>query len=467
MDRREEARSAWESAVERMEDAASQLAALSDDAEPDLVEVLEERFRESEADAEKCKHNLDRLERIARARQATMTAEPTDEHEDDVQPERRRAPAPTPRVSVGKEPLTYDRRNRNGSYYFRDLMHASLQHDMGAIGRLQRHGREMLVEKRALSSTDGVGGDFVPPLWMMEEWTNVIRMGRPFANSVNNAGAPPPNTDTISIPRLLTGTATSAQADGGAVQNTDATTGQLAVPVKTIAGMQDLARQLIDRSQPGMDEILFQDLVADYNLRLDLQALSGSGSGANAKGILTDANTLAVTYTQATPAVGGAGGFYAKVADAVQQIVTNRGLPPDTICMHPRRWGWITASSDTTNRPLVPVGMSTDDPTVGVAGGINQLGNVGFQIQGLSVVVDANLPTNLGAGTNQDPVIVYRAQDEYLWEDGAPKTRVFEQTNSTNLQVRLQIWNYFAFTSERYSKAAAVINGTGTIAPTF
>jgi HK97 family phage major capsid protein len=181
-----------------------------------------------------------------------------------------------------------------------------------------------MVEKRVDLSTLGQGGDFEPPIWLMNEWTNVIRMGRPFANSLNNQGAPPAGA-SINIPRLVTGTAVSAQADLGAVQQTDATTGQFTVPIKTLAGQEKLAQQLIDRSQPGIDQIIFQDLVQDYNLRLDLQVLSGSGSGANAKGVLSDTNRITETYTQATPAVGGAGGFYAKVADAVQQIITQRG----------------------------------------------------------------------------------------------------------------------------------------------
>jgi hypothetical protein len=51
-----------------------------------------------------------------------------------------------------------------------------------------------------------------------------------------------------------------------------------------------VSQQLLDRSQPGIDQILFADLRADYNLRLDLQTLVGSGSGANAKGVLSDSS---------------------------------------------------------------------------------------------------------------------------------------------------------------------------------
>jgi HK97 family phage major capsid protein len=110
----------------------------------------------------------------------------------------------------------------------------------------------------------------------------------------------PDNTDTIIWPKVTSGTATSAQADLGAVQETDPTTAQVSVGVKTVAGQVDVSQQLLDRSQPGIDQILFADLRADYNLRIDLQCLVGSGSGANAKGVLSDTNRTQVTYTDAS-----------------------------------------------------------------------------------------------------------------------------------------------------------------------
>jgi HK97 family phage major capsid protein len=320
-----------------------------------------------------------------------------------------------------------------------------------------------MVERRDLSSTDTAGGDFVSPLYMVNDWINVIRMGRPFANAANSVPLPD-NTDTIIWPKVTSGTATSAQADLGAVQETDAVTTTVSVAVKTVAGQQDVSQQLLDRSQPGIDQILFADLRADYNVRLDLQALVGSGSGANAKGVQNDAARIQVTYTDASPTVAE---FYSKVADATQQVLTNRGLPPDTIVFHPRRWGWIMAASDTTGRPLLtPQGGATQTQP-GTSNGPTDLGQPGFNFAGLNVVVDANITTNNGAGTNEDFVIVMRSADVMLAERANPTTRAHDQVLDANLAVRLQLFNYFAFTTERYSKAVATISGTGLVAPTF
>jgi HK97 family phage major capsid protein len=489
MDRRDEERAAWQSAVDQMEDLIIQIDRLTvdgDDADLAVIETLEGRFAEAEAEATRHRANLDRLERIHEARSNYVGDSSEDDdnaggdegNADDNRvgvtrsarpaggPSRQArsgGPRQTPRMGVLREHLTYER--DGGPSFFRDLMMVKANGDFAANDRLHRHMREMLVEERVfLSSTDGTGGDFVPPLWMMDEWTNVIRMGRQFANAVTQRPLPA-NTDTISIPRLLTGSAVAAQADLGAVLETDPTTGSFSVGVKTVAGQVTMARQLLDRAQPGMDAIVFADLTADYNLRIDLQALTGSGAGANAKGLLSDSNRLQLTYTTGSPTVAG---LYSKIADATQQIVTNRGLPPDLIVMHPRRWAWATAAADSTGRPLVvPAGNTQSDVgQPGVATAITQLGPIGT-FYGLPVIIDANLPTNLGAGTNEDTIIVMRTGDTWLMEDQPVKTRVDESIGSANLNVVLQLWNYFAFTTERYSKSIATIGGTGLVAPTF
>ena len=86
------------------------------------------------------------------------------------------------------------------------------------------------------------------------------------------------------------------------------------------------------------------------------------------------------------------------------------------------------------------------------------------------MIVDANIPTNLGAGTNEDTVLVYRAEDVWLLEDSPIKTRLDESSpagTTNSLAVRLLVFNYFAYSSERYSKASAQITGTKLVPPTF
>jgi hypothetical protein len=180
------------------------------------------------------------------------------------------------------------------------------------------------------------------------------------------------------------------------------------------------------------------------------------------KGILTASGTNAVTYTASSPT---AAGLYSKVADAVQQIHSKRFLPATHIFMTPRRWAFLLASSDSTGRPLVVPNANGPMNAQGVFGDIAAEAFVGT-LAGVPVFLDANIGVAYGAGTNEDRIIVARAADAVLFE-GTPKAEVLPQTYGQNLQVLVRMYNYAAFTAERYAQSFSVIGGTGLSTPTF
>jgi HK97 family phage major capsid protein len=370
----------------------------------------------------------------------------------------------TPAARVTSEPETYRRGGQ--SSYFRDLVAVSLQRPGAreAGERLERNAREVSsqMQERALSTTDGAGGDFVPPLWMVNDYVELARTARPTADRVRNQPLPT-GTDSVNVPKLSTGTAVAEQAtQNTAVQNTDATTASVTANVSTLAGQQVIPVQLIEQSPLNMDDILLADLAADYAAKVDLFVLNNNATGK--KGLLQEAGTNAVTYTSGTPTVAA---FYSQLANAIQQVTTGRFMPPDTIVMHPRRWAWLLASVDASNRPLIlPAANGGSLNAMGAMSGVAGANGVVGNLAGLDVIVDPQVPTNLGAGTNQDPVIVFRASDSILWE-GAPHAEAFRETKADQLSVLLRFYRYAAFTTARYAKSVSVINGTGLVAPTF
>lgn len=365
-------------------------------------------------------------------------------------------------AAVGSEPGVYRKDGQHS--YFRDLALVGLGRGdtRGASERLARNNHEVQVETRALSTTDGAGGDFVPPLWMINDYVELARTARPTADRVRNEVLPT-GTDQVNIPKIVTGTAVAEQAtQNTAVQNTDATTGTVAANVATLAGQQVIPVQLIEQSPINMDSILLQDLAYDYAAKVDLFVLNNNAT--NKKGLLQEIGTNAATYTSASPTVAG---FYSQVANAVQLVTTNRFMPPDTIVMHPRRWAWLLAAADSNGRPLIlPAANGNGFNALGAMNGVAGANGVVGNLAGLDVIVDPQVPTNLGAGTNQDPVIVMRASDSILWE-GAPHAEAFRETKADQLSVLLRFYRYAAFTTARYTKSVSVINGTGLVAPTF
>jgi HK97 family phage major capsid protein len=384
---------------------------------------------------------------------------------------------PAARGITADEPPEY-RTGPGGRSYFRDLYLAKRQGDRDAMERLRRNDKmvaaeiqerarkgDRRAEQRALSTTNGAGGELVPPLWLEDEFVKLARPGRVTADRVV-PGDVPPGTDSINIPKMLTGTAVAVQAtQNSGVQQTDATTGSVASPVITLAGGQTIAMQLVEQSPLNVDDLILGDLAADYAQKLDVQVLSGSGSSGQATGLLTLSGTNSIAWTQATPALGGAGGMYSSLGAAISAIHTTRYQPPNCIVMHPRRWAWALAQSDSSNRPMVvPQGQGPFN-AAGQPGAIAAEGYVG-EMLGLPVYADANLPTNLGTGTNQDVILVMRASDVFLWE-GNVRAEAFEQTYAQQLSLFVRLYNYVSFQPGRYPKAIAAVTGTGSVTPAF
>jgi HK97 family phage major capsid protein len=366
----------------------------------------------------------------------------------------------TPVRVVSANETTYRRNDAHGPSWVRDMAALSLRADPDAAERLRRNNREVEHETRALTTTDGAGGEFVPPLYMVQDFVALARPGRVVANQVRTVPLPA-GTDSITLPRVATGTAVAEQAtQNTAVQNTDATTNGVTANVATLAGQQVVSLQLIEQSPINMDEELLRDLLADLAVKIDTFAISNNAAGK--RGLLNVTGANAVTYTDASPTVGE---LYAKLADAIQQVSTGRFLPPTAMFMHPRRWAWIMAAVDTQSRPLAVPAANAPQNVIAAVGGLAAEGFVG-SMQGLPVFVDPNIPTNLGAGTNEDRIIVARTDDVVLYES-TPRAEAFREPLAANLSVLLRVYEYVALHSERYPKSVSVIAGTGLIAPTF
>jgi HK97 family phage major capsid protein len=369
------------------------------------------------------------------------------------------------RVQVISEERTY--RGPDGPSYFRDLALANSRNDPDSLERLARHGREAEVDgrqSRDISRTDAAGGTFVPPLWLIDMYAPFLRAGRTAANLVRSMDLPP-GTDSINLPTITTGSGTAIQtADNAAVQETDLVTSSVAAPVVTIAGQEDAAVQLIDQSPlaGGLDQLIFADLLADYNQKLDAQVINGSGSAGQAKGMLNATGINSITYTQASPTQAT---HYPVFAQMLSKIAGSRFAGATAILMRPDRWYWFQSALDSTNRPFYLAGSQGPFNAAGLVENPGQAEGLAGVVLGLPVYIDANIPNNLGGGTNEDRIIAARWDDSILFE-GALRTQVNPYVLSGNLTVRFTLWRYAAFTAERLPKSIATTTGTGNIVTT-
>lgn len=238
----------------------------------------------------------------------------------------------------------------------------------------------------------------------------MARAGRAVADLFRAGG--PPTSNSMTIPRITTGSATAIQNPENTTLGTvDFVTAQLTRTTSTIGGYMDVSLQSAELGPESamIDKLIFNDLIADYNRTLDSQCIIGTGANNQLLGLDALTGVNAVTYTDASPTVGE---LYSSIANAIQLVNTARFAPPDGIVMHPRRWSWILAAVDSTGRPLVTPYSPFNNP--GEVSAVAAFGPVG-SLQGLPVFTDANIPTTLGGGT-EDEVYVARFSDSLLYE---------------------------------------------------
>lgn len=361
---------------------------------------------------------------------------------------------------IGYEARTY--RPDGDHSYFKDLALRAVNHDAGATERLTRHAHEAAVETRALGRQPdvGAGGGFVPPAYLLENFVSLARARRPYADAVGQMPLTP-GTDSINLPKVATGTTVDIQnGDNTAVSETDITDTYVTTQVVTLAGQQSVSLQLIEQSGIAFDEVIFGDLMGALATKVDLQTLVGTGANNQVLGVLNMTGKNDVTYTSASPTLPG---LYSKLAKAIQLIHTSLFAPPTHIWMHPRRWAWCLSSLDSASRPLVTPTAGGPSANMGVQTTSSSDGPVGT-IQGVAVYLDPSIPTNRGAGTNEDVIIVAAMGEQWLFE-GSPVSRALMQTKAETLTVLLQVYEYLGFIPHRQPQSVSVISGTGLVDP--
>ncbi len=372
------------------------------------------------------------------------------------------APAHRSPVTVTSEPEPY---RRNGATsYFRDLWFANQHGRRDSIERLVRNDRIVTdkLNERGLTTTDGAGGEFVPPLWMVDEYEKLARAGRVCADRVRKIPLPG-GTDSISLPKVSTGTSVAAQGtQNTAVSDTDMASTSTTAAVETLAGKQVVALQLVEQSPINIDEVVLGDLAAAHAVEVDKFVLAANST--NKKGVLNATGINAITFTSGSPTFPL---IWPKIIDSQLQVNQGRLLAAQEVWMNPRRWAWFQALLDSSNRPYVSDSLASAIPLAAQTNGSVAEGFAGT-IRGLAlpVFIDANIPTNLGGGTNEDRIITIRPADVTLFESGV-KAQSFGETKADQLSVVFRLYSYCAVMAERAPKAISVISGTGLATPTF
>ena len=355
---------------------------------------------------------------------------------------------------VVSEEATYHARSAND--FMSDAIAAEFGGSYEARERITRYQNEVRLEKRDSGSSNFAG--LVVPQYLVDEFATLRRAGRKTLDISTNMPLPAAGM-TVNIGRLTTGITSYVQAS----ENTAPTESSpddtlLTINVNTVDSMFDVSKQAILRGT-GVETQLLGDAIRSYQAKVDALAINGSGSSGEHRGILNTSGINSVTYTDATPTYLEA---WPKIIDAIQAVASNYYGGANAIVMHPTMAGALLKAVDGSNRPML---VPASGGPMNAPGSYDRIGYESrFSIAGLPVIEDANVPTNLGTGTNETAIIVGDFSQSYIWEDngGAPLYVRFEQPDG-NIAIRTVVFGFSAYTAGKYPTAFSAITGTGLI----
>lgn len=411
------------------------------------------------ANVQALKLEIDKLdERISQVADIEIRKAKAAEIAAEVDGEKTEVRAAAPARVTYEEPTYHE---RGAHSFLADAMAAEFGGSYDARDRIARYQNEVRIEKRDSGSSNFAG--LVVPQYLVDAFAPLRRAGRPVCD-ISSRAALPNSGMTVNLGRLTTGVTTYVQSS----ENTAPTESSpddtlLTVDVRTVAAMWDLSKQAVLRGV-GVEDQLLGDAIRSYHTKLDGLVINGSGSSGEHRGILNTSGIGAVTYTDASPTWAE---FFPKLVAAVSAISSDFYGAATHIVAHPSLIGCWLRALDTTNRPIFgptagnPMNAAATYDRPAYEGG-------GLQILGIPVVADANVPTNLGTGTNETAVIVGDFRESYLWEDngGNPLYVRFEQPDG-NIAIRTVLFGFSAYTAGKYPTAFAAITGTGLITSTW
>jgi hypothetical protein len=187
-------------------------------------------------------------------------------------------------------------------------------------------------------------------------------------------------------------------------------------------------------------------MIAAVDAQIDADMISADGTAGTVTGIRSTANITTGTYTDASPTTAE---LWPIVEGTIRACEIGMGGAP-LLVMSPKRLSWLR------QRAIAEPVNAFDFDTPTITGATTRvLGSV-------NIVCDPNIPTTLGAGTNEDVLVVVRSSDVLDLFVGPPRVQFGD---IDGLEVYINVWKQVAFTAGRLPAALGVVGGTGLVAP--
>lgn len=359
-------------------------------------------------------------------------------------------PVRAARFTVTREPPAYTL-NGQGPCLVRDAWNARFHGDEEAFARLRKfHFQTAEMAKIAHNAlrfetdsmlsfgpaTTSSAAEVIPPGYRPDLFVPQLVRQRPFVSALSRGAIA--NATPFVVPTFVS----ASGATGDHSEGTHPTDGTLAFGTKTvtpgaISGLLKLTREIVDSSNPSIDQIALAAMRESYAQQTEAKVyalLNGSTSGQGG----TVTNGFVPTGVQVHEDAGGAA-----VMNGVQLLTAvrtqlslypfRRFAAPDMALMSQRATTAFATAVDDVKRPLLPsVGAQN-------ASGVGNAVTQGWFVDGLAHV-PAWAITEAAAG--EGDVFTLNSMDAWAWESPTLTFRYEERSGPTFID--LALFGYFA-----------------------
>jgi HK97 family phage prohead protease len=343
--------------------------------------------------------------------------------------------------------------NGGGSCLVRDAWAAHFHRDDEAYGRIRKfhqqteemskiaHSRLAFATNQLLSfgpTTTTSAAEVIPPGYRPDLFVPQLAQGRPFVNALSRGVIQ--NSTPFVVP--IFGSATGATADH--VEGTPPSDGTLAFATKTvtptaISGLLKLTREIVDSSNPVIDQIALNAMRESYARQSESKVytlLNGSsGQGGTITAGFVPSGAQVRTTTGGSAAAGTFGGLelLRGVRAALAVYSFRRFGAPDRALLSQEATSAFATAEDAQDRPLLPsVGAQN-------AAGVGNAVQVGWFVDGLAHVPAWAITGNAAGDAD---VFTLNSMDAWAWESPTLVFRYEERSGPTFID--LALFGYFA-----------------------
>jgi len=247
--------------------------------------------------------------------------------------------------------------------------------------------RFQLSGKALAEGTDSAGGYLVP----VEHSSQLIEL-LAARTAVRQAGATivPMNSDTLQIPAQASGATAYWVAENSQISASDQVFGQVTLQAKKLAALTKLSSELFEDSDPGVEQLVMQDLARVLAIEEDAKYLAGDGTGNTPEGL---ENISGVNVDTTTLGANGGTPTFDNLADMLYALDEDN-VPSDgrAWIVHPRTVNTLRQVKDDSNDYLWADPAAPGDPPT---------------LWGYPVYTTTSISITETQGTNDDTSTIY------------------------------------------------------------